>query len=398
MMNLRLLLLMEQDVLDPPEDCFRIRMVIMLLETCGHYFDRGSSRRKLDPFLIHFQRYILSKDALPLDIEFDLQDLFADLRPNMTRYSSIEEVNAALIELEEHGHRVSSDKGNSEKHLDMEKPLCKSTSGSISLNGQSLTNGIDENGEVHEEILGDTESDSGSGTLDPDWHDEDEESDEENHDDGCDSEDDYDDALHPASEEDGEVHVRQKVTQVDPQEEAEVDREFRALMQESLDSRKLELQARPTLNMMIQMNVFEGSAKDHHGRGVEGESGDETLDEEAGGSKEVRVKVLVKHGNKQQTRQMYIPRESSLVQSTKQKEAAELEEKQDIKRLVLEYNDSEEEELNELGTQPFSWTQSGGGRVSNWSHTWEGHGSRAVGSHHRHHHHSGGGLYNSRRK
>ncbi|KAK1570480.1 hypothetical protein Q3G72_002606 [Acer saccharum] len=29
----------EQDVLDLPEDCFHIRMVITLLETCGHYFD-----------------------------------------------------------------------------------------------------------------------------------------------------------------------------------------------------------------------------------------------------------------------------------------------------------------------------------------------------------------------
>lgn len=60
-------------MLDPPEDFFRARMVITLLETCGHYFDRGSSKRKLDRFLIHFQRYILSKGALPLDIEFDLQ-------------------------------------------------------------------------------------------------------------------------------------------------------------------------------------------------------------------------------------------------------------------------------------------------------------------------------------
>lgn len=51
-------------------------MVITLLETCGHYFDRGSSKRKLDRFLIHFQRYILSKGAVPLDIEFDLQVRF----------------------------------------------------------------------------------------------------------------------------------------------------------------------------------------------------------------------------------------------------------------------------------------------------------------------------------
>ncbi|MED6152342.1 Regulator of nonsense transcripts upf2, partial [Stylosanthes scabra] len=41
----------EQDALDPPEDCFRIRLIITLLETCGHYFDRGSSKRKLDRFL-----------------------------------------------------------------------------------------------------------------------------------------------------------------------------------------------------------------------------------------------------------------------------------------------------------------------------------------------------------
>ncbi|KAM7492124.1 hypothetical protein LguiA_035045 [Lonicera macranthoides] len=392
----------EQDVLDPPEDCFRIRMVITLLETCGHYFDRGSSKRKLNRFLIHFQRYILSKGALPLDIEFDLQDLFADLRPNMTRYSSIEEVNAALVELEEHERSVSSDRANSEKHSDSEKNPSRTSSGRIPVYGQNLGNGVEENGEVHEEVTGATDSDSGSGTIDMEGHDDEEELDEANHDDGCDSEDDYDDGGGPATDEDDEVRVRQKVSQVDPQEEADFDREFRALMQESLDSRKLELRARPTLNMMIPMNVFEGPTKDHHSRGGEGESGDETLEEEARGTKEVQVKVLVKRGNKQQTKQMLIPRDCSLVQSTKQKEAAELEEKQDIKRLVLEYNDREEEELNGLGTQPVSWMQSSsGGRVPSRGYTWEGgHGGRSSGSRQRHHHHhlGGGALYYSRRK
>ncbi|XP_058075600.1 regulator of nonsense transcripts UPF2-like [Magnolia sinica] len=59
---------------------------------------------------------------------------------------------------------------------------------------------------------------------------------------------------------------------------------------------------------------------------------------------------------------MYIPRDCSLVQSTKQKEAAELEEKQNIKRLNLEYNDREEEEFNGSGTQPMNWMQAGAGR------------------------------------
>ncbi|XAR66647.1 hypothetical protein NMG60_11012943 [Bertholletia excelsa] len=382
----------EQDVLDPPEDCFRIRMVIMLLETCGHYFGRGSSKRKLDRFLIHFQRYILSKGALPLDIEFDIQDLFADLRPNMTRYSSLEEVNAALVELEEHERTVFADKANNDKQSDSEKPPSRISSGTISANGQGPVNGMGENGGVHD----DSDSDSGSGTVDPD---EEEDFDDENHDDESDSEDDYNDGGGPASDEDEEVRVRQKLTQVDPQEEAEFDRELRALMQESLDSRKLELRSRPTLNMMIPMNVFEGPTKEHHGRSFEGESGDEILDDEVGGSKEVRVKVLVKRGSKQQTKQMFIPRDCSLVQSTKQKEAAELEEKQDIKRLVLEYNDREEEELNGLGTQPTGWMQSGGGRSSNRGHTWEGHGGRGgSGSRHRHQHYSGGGFYYGRRR
>ncbi|KAL2555376.1 Regulator of nonsense transcripts UPF2 [Forsythia ovata] len=384
----------EQDMLDPPEDCFRIRMVITLLETCGHYFDRGSSKRKLDRFLIHFQRYILSKGALPLDIEFDLQDLFAELRPNMIRYLSNEEVNAALIELEEHERRVTTEKAHNDKHSDTENPPRRTSSGALSVNGQILANGTEENGELHEEFVGETDSESGSGTIEH-IDNEDEESDEDNRDEG-ESDDDYEDGGEPASDEDDEVHVRQKVAEVDPLEVADFDRELRALMQESLDSRKLELRSRPTLNMMIPMNVFEGPTKEHHGRGVEGESGDETTDDGAGGTKEVRVKVLVKRGNKQQTKQMHVPRDCVLVQSTKQKEAAELEEKQDIKRRVLEYNDREEEELNG-GTQQTGWTLSGGGRVVNRGHTWEGHG-RTSGSRHRHLYHSGGGHYYGRRK
>ncbi|KAG8388138.1 hypothetical protein BUALT_Bualt02G0094700 [Buddleja alternifolia] len=382
----------EQDTLDPPEDCFRIRMVITLLETCGHYFDRGSSKRKLDRFLIHFQRYILSKGVLPLDIEFDLQDLFVELRPKMIRYSSFEEVNAALIEVEELEHRVSTEKAHNEKYSDSEKPPSRKNSGTLPVNGQSLVNGVEENGELHEEVIGETDSDSGSGTIEHSDRD-DEESDGDNH---SGSENDYDDGGDRASDEDDEVHVRQKVAEVDPLEVADFDRELRALMQESLDSRKLELRSRPTINMMIPMNVFEGPTKEHHhGRGIDGESGDETIDEGSGGTKEIRVKVLVKRGNKQQTKQMYIPHDCSLVQSTKQKEAAELEEKQDIKRLVLEYNDREEEELNG-GTQSLNLTQSGG-RVVNRGHTWDGHG-RGGGPRHRHLFHSGAGLYYGRRR
>ncbi|KAJ8759872.1 hypothetical protein K2173_009973 [Erythroxylum novogranatense] len=371
----------EQDELDPPEDCFRIRMVITLLETCGHYFDRGSSKRKLDRFLIHFQRYILSKGALPLDIEFDLQDLFADLRPNMTRYTSTEEANAALIELEENELSVSTEKTYSEKHSESEKRSRTTRSGTS--NGQRTVNTNDENGGLHEAV-GESDSDSDSGTIDQGGHEE-EELDEEIHEDGSDTEEDDDDGDGPASDDDDEVRIRQKVTEVDPLEAANFEQELRAVVQESVEQRRQELRGRPALHMVMPITLFEGSNRDHHGRGFGGESGDEAMDEEAGGNKEVQVKVLVKRGNKQQTKQMYIPSDCSLIQSTKQKEAAEFEEKQDIKRLVLEYNDREEEEINGLGTQVQNWIPSGSS-------------GRGAGSRHRHQHHSGSGIYHGRRR
>lgn len=316
----------------------------------------------------------------------------------MTRYCSIEEVNAALIELEEHERTVSTEKANSEKHSDTEKPFRRTASNTISANGQRMVRGTEENGRVHEDI-GDSDSDSGSGTIDPEGHDE-EDLDEGNHDEECDNEEDDDDeGGGPASDEDDEVRFRQKAAEVDPAELENFDQELRAVVQESMEQRKQELRGRPTLNMMIPMNVFEGSSKDHHGRMVGGESGDEALDEDIGEAREVQVKVLVKRGNKQQTKQMYIPRDCSLVQSTKQKEAAELEEKQDIKRLVLEYNDREEDN-NGLGTQTLNsnWIPSGSSRVASRGGSWEGTSRRTGGSRHGHHHYSGSGAYHGRRK
>ncbi|KAJ0982711.1 hypothetical protein J5N97_010966 [Dioscorea zingiberensis] len=350
----------EQDALDPPEDLFRIRMIITLLQTCGHYFDRGSSKRKLERFLIYFQRYVLSKGPIPLDIEFDIQDMFVELRPNMTRYSSIEEVNAALVELEEHDRTNLSEKAGNDKHSDGESQKTAPQTNTASANGKGTENGIEENGRGHEEPA-DSESYSDSGSIDQDGHDDDDElMYEDKSEDGSEGDgDDEDDGGIVGSDEEESIQVRQKVVEVDPKEEQDFDRELRALMQESLDSRKLELRARPTLNMMIPMNVFEGS-KDP--RAVETESGEETVDEEGGGQggNKVRVKVLVKKGSKQQTKQMYIPRDCSLVQSTKQKEAAELEEKQSIKRRILEYNEREEEESNGGLTPAGNWIQGGG--------------------------------------
>ncbi|KAF7090103.1 hypothetical protein CFC21_092918 [Triticum aestivum] len=376
----------EQDVLDPPEDCFRIRLIITLLQTCGHYFTRGSSKRKLDKFLLHFQRYIIMKGPLPLDIEFDIQDLFAELRPNMTRYSSIDELNSALAELEEHERAASVEKPESERHSDNESQKRQPHD-----DGRGSANGAEGNGKDHGEGA-DSESYSDSGSIGGHEDEEDLLSEEKSNDASENEGDDEDDGMPVGSDEDEGVEVRQKVVQVDPKEQEDFDRELKALLQESLESRKSEVRSRSSLNMKVPMNVLEGS-KD--ARAVESESGEETVDEEggnAGGGSKVRVKVLMKKGHKQQTKQMFVPGDCSLVQSTKQQEAAELEEKQNIKRRILEYNEREEEEMNGGSSQMGNWGQGGsntgssirsGGR-GNWD-GWIRGGARR--------HHAAGGFY-----
>lgn len=146
----------------------------------------------------------------------------------MVRYNSADEVNAALVEFEEHDRIVSADKASSEKHSDTDKALSRTTSTAMVRNKQNNDNGTEENGV--QDNVNDGEHDSGSDVIDVEGHD-DEELDEENHDDGCETEDDDEDEDGPASDDEDEVHVRQKVTEVDPLEEANFDQELKAVLQ-----------------------------------------------------------------------------------------------------------------------------------------------------------------------
>uniref|UniRef100_A0A665UN37 MIF4G domain-containing protein n=1 Tax=Echeneis naucrates TaxID=173247 RepID=A0A665UN37_ECHNA len=95
--------------LDPPEHLFRLRLVCTLLDTCGQYFDRGSSKRKLDCFLIYFQRYIWWKKSIdvwtkdhpfPIDIDYMISDTLELLRPKMRLSCSLEEATKQVNDLE----------------------------------------------------------------------------------------------------------------------------------------------------------------------------------------------------------------------------------------------------------------------------------------------------------
>lgn len=81
---------------DMPDDFFRIRLVAVLLETCGIFFNKGAAGKKLDYFLSFFQYYIFTKDTLPMDIEFIVQDVFSLTRPQWKLASNIDEASRAF--------------------------------------------------------------------------------------------------------------------------------------------------------------------------------------------------------------------------------------------------------------------------------------------------------------
>ena len=51
----------------------RYRLLCTLLDTCGSFYCKGKAGRRLDRFLAYFQRYLLAKLPLPLDVDFDVQ-------------------------------------------------------------------------------------------------------------------------------------------------------------------------------------------------------------------------------------------------------------------------------------------------------------------------------------
>ncbi|KAI8941824.1 hypothetical protein NX059_003024 [Plenodomus lindquistii] len=94
--------------LDLPDDYFRIRLVCNLLETCGMYYDKGAAKKKLDFFLTYFQYYVCTKEALPMDVEFIVQDAYNLTRPQWKLITNLDEASQAFSEAVKLNYQTSS--------------------------------------------------------------------------------------------------------------------------------------------------------------------------------------------------------------------------------------------------------------------------------------------------
>lgn len=289
--------------LDPPDDFFRIRLVATMLETCGMFFNRGAAGKKLDYFLSFFQYYVFTKASLPLDIEFTVQDTFALTRPQWKLAANLEEA-AKAFQL-----AVAQDQKTAgiDKAVDMDD----ATSGASS----------------------DDDNDDGE-------DDDDSASDEEEADDVD------DDSDRESSFDEEAIVVTRQEEEVDPEDEADFEREYAKMMTESLESRKFERKQLFDVPLPVRPKNREASTVSELSTAQE---------EQPAPGHTMAFSLLTKRGNRQQTRTVELPSDSTFAIAMKNQQQAEREEQQRIKNLVLNYDLQQNDDLDGSHERPTTY-------------------------------------------
>ena len=207
--------------LDQPDDFFRIRLVCTILDTCGVCFDRGNSRKKLDFFLTFFQYYIRTKESLPMDIDFIVQDTFTLVRPQWKLVTDLHAATRAFSEAIAANYKQQTH----EKAVEHEDDAEESPSDE-DIERELLPDDEDEfsSGEEHEVIAFQSHFvpvklifDQGNLDEPP--------------------------QLTTSESEEEQIYVMRREEEFDPEAEADFNQAFEKMMAESLDSRKFERRA-----------------------------------------------------------------------------------------------------------------------------------------------------------
>jgi regulator of nonsense transcripts 2 len=134
---------------DPPDEFFRIRLVCTVLDTCGICFDRGSSKKKLDFFLTFFQYYMATKEPLPMEIEFMVQDTYSLVRPNWKLVTELAEAGKVFAEAVSANYKQDAAGRSTEQPEDIEDSASDDALGEGDAEGEAdIARSSDEEGEV----------------------------------------------------------------------------------------------------------------------------------------------------------------------------------------------------------------------------------------------------------
>ncbi|OJJ47026.1 hypothetical protein ASPZODRAFT_131950 [Penicilliopsis zonata CBS 506.65] len=283
------------NVLDLPDDFFRIRLVCTILDTCGHCFDRGSAKKKLDFFLNFFQYYIFTKDPLPMDVDFLVQDTYSATRPQWKLATDLQEASRVFSEAVAQNYKLQ----DSEKQMDLDED-----------DAESISSGFEDDAipEIDDEQESSDEAEASGPNAEQNGDSESEEDEEQ-------------------------IFVKRQEEERDPEAEAEFDREFEKMMAESMESRKFE-----------RKNIFDVPLpmRPRPGRDVPADNNAAPETTPLPTENTMAFSLMTKKGNKQQTRTIDLPSDSSLAVAMRSQQQADREEQQRIKSLVLNYELSNE--------------------------------------------------------
>jgi regulator of nonsense transcripts 2 len=241
--------------LDLPDNFFRARLIVTILETCGTCFDRGLARKKLDFFLTFFQYYLNTKEPMPMDIEYMVHDVYALTRPQWKFIHDLEEAGSAFAEAVAANYKAPE----VEKFVESQEEVHDDVS-SDEVEGDAAANaeGVNSSEEAEKEgVNGKAENDS--------------------------------------SEEEITV-TRHGEEERDPEADADFDRELAKMMAEGLDSRKFE--RKPMFDVPLPMRRAQKEPTS---------AGNETPPEEPTEEPKPNVmafSLMTKKGNRQQVCQI----------------------------------------------------------------------------------------------
>jgi regulator of nonsense transcripts 2 len=301
--------------LDQPDDYFRIRLACNLLETCGMYYDKGAAKKKLDFFLSYLQYYVCTKEALPMDVEFIVQDAYNLVRPQWKMITNLDEAARAFQEAINQNYQTTA----TEKAVEPDEDDASASDDDM------------DGPEDEDVVIPDGEGDKSS-------------SEEEE-----DSEDDEPVKQPSSDEEDEQIVVTRQEDERDPEADAEFDRELAKLMSESAESRKHD--RKPVFDVPLPMRRAREAAVNAE------DSGNEAPAPVAPApSHTMKFSLLSKRGNRTQTRSIDLPSDSTFAVAMRSKQQADKEEQQRIKSLVLNYNEARDDVDDTTGDTPFHYT------------------------------------------
>ncbi|XP_062522892.1 regulator of nonsense transcripts 2-like [Corticium candelabrum] len=287
--------------LDPSTSYFRVRLVCVLLDTCGHYFCRGLTKKKLDIFLVYFQCYLWGKEQpMPIEIEFLVHDTVESLRSKLTLFATDKETFEAAAKLE----------ADFRAKLDHIKPII----------GDSNPSQAQQEAAARGSISGEDE-------------DEDEE-DEENDEDAAGEDEHLGETASDTGDED-EVHFLSGGHKHVPSvEDDSFVAAFDKMMTETIQSRRNETVKVSSVDIPLPMHMRHSTSSTQSFEPADNENSVKT----------VNFSLVLKKGHKQQFKEIAVPVDSSLIMSIRNKQEAEREEQRQMKRLVLTYEQQLEEE------------------------------------------------------